>query len=100
MEIKFFRPGYSGGLCFPRDTRALKLFVDKNNISSKLLAATTEYNKDHILFQTKQLINNNPEKTEFIITDICFKENSKIPIIEESAKLKIAENLVKLVRKL
>ena len=30
---KYFRPGYSfGGPCFPRDTRALALFVDQNNI--------------------------------------------------------------------
>ena len=32
---------------------------------------------------------------EYIIENVCYKENSKIPIIEESAKLKIAETLVK-----
>jgi hypothetical protein len=30
-----------------------------------------------------------------MIDNVCYKENSKIPIIEESAKLKIAELLVK-----
>ena len=33
---KYFRPGYSfGGPCFPRDTRALALFVDQNNINNE-----------------------------------------------------------------
>ena len=35
---KYFRPGYSfGGPCFPRDTEALKQFVDKTNINSNIL---------------------------------------------------------------
>ena len=31
----------------------------------------------------------------FTFMDVCYKEGSKIPIIEESARLKIAERLVK-----
>jgi UDPglucose 6-dehydrogenase len=97
---KYFRPGYSfGGPCFPRDTVALKQFVDKMEINSDLLTATTKYNKEHIKFQTEQLLRKNPDKIEFEFTDICYKENSKIPIIEESAKLKIAENIVKMGKK-
>ena len=54
---KYFRPGYSfGGPCFPRDTVALKQFVDKMEINSDLLTATTRYNKEHIKFQTEQLL--------------------------------------------
>ena len=34
------------------------------------------------------------DKTAYTIENICYKENSKIPIIEESAKLKIAKRLV------
>ena len=30
---------------------------------------------------------------EYVIRDVCFKENSKVPIIEESAKLKVAKCL-------
>ena len=48
-------------------------------------------------FQTNKLLEKGKE--EYIIEDICYKEGSKIPIIEESAKLKIARNLVKAGKK-
>jgi len=90
---KYFRPGYSfGGPCFPRDTRALALFVDQNNINNELLLSTTKYNRLHSEFLTQKLLTENKE--EYIIENICYKENSKIPIIEESAKLRIAKRLV------
>jgi UDPglucose 6-dehydrogenase len=89
---KYFRPGYSfGGPCFPRDTKALKQFVDKTNINSDILIATTKMNNEHVLFQAKQLLDKNLD--EYTIENICYKEDSKIPIIEESAKLKIAHVL-------
>ena len=90
---KYFRPGYSfGGPCFPRDTRALALFVDQNNINNELLLSTTKYNQLHSDFLTQKLLDENRE--EYVIENICYKENSKIPIIEESAKLQIAKKLV------
>lgn len=89
---KYFRPGYSfGGPCFPRDTKALALFVEQSKINNEILLATTKYNNEHINFQTKQMLSEN--KNEYLIENICYKENSKIPIIEESAKLKIAHKL-------
>jgi len=95
---KYFNPGYSfGGPCFPRDTKALKQVIDSVNINSDLLGATTTYNEEHSLFQTNQLLKEGKE--EYVIEDICYKEGSKIPIIEESAKLKIAKNLVKAGKK-
>lgn len=95
---KYFNPGYSfGGPCFPRDTKALKQIVDSVNLNSDLLVATTKYNEEHSMFLTNQLLENGKE--EYIIEDICYKEGSKIPIIEESAKLKIARNLVKAGKK-
>ena len=95
---KYFNPGYSfGGPCFPRDTKALKQIVNSVSINSDLLVATTKYNEEHSMFQTNQLLEQGKE--EYIIEDICFKEGSKIPIIEESAKLKIARNLVKAGKK-
>jgi len=91
---KYFRAGYSfGGPCFPRDTKALKLIMEQNCINNDLLAATTKYNDFHILFQTKQLLDEN--KSEYVFENVCYKENTGIPIIEESAKLKIAKELVK-----
>jgi nucleotide sugar dehydrogenase len=90
---KYFRPGYSfGGPCFPRDTRALALFVDQNNINNELLLSTSKYNKLHSDFLTQKLLHENKE--EYLIENVCYKEDSKIPIIEESAKLQIAKKLV------
>lgn len=90
---KYFRPGYSfGGPCFPRDTRALALFVDQNNINNELLLSTTKYNNLHSDFLCKKLLDEN--KDEYVIENVCYKEDSKIPIIEESAKLQIAKKLV------
>lgn len=111
IGTKYFRSGTSfGGPCFPRDTRALKQLMDQNGIQSNLLQATTEYNNQHILFQSQQLLSDDKTISEnmaqlltcdttndsnYIFSNVCYKDNSKIPIIEESAKLKIAELLVK-----
>lgn len=95
---KYFRPGFSfGGPCFPRDTKALKQLMDQNGIVSTLLAATTEYNEEHVKFQANQILSNaesQGEQISFVFEGVCYKENSKIPLIEESAKLKIA-NIIK-----
>tara|TARA_B100000787_G_scaffold170215_1_gene164882 strand:- start:2615 stop:3718 length:1104 start_codon:yes stop_codon:yes gene_type:complete len=96
---KYFRPGYSfGGPCFPRDTRALALFVDQNNINNELLLSTTKYNNLHSDFLTQKLLDENKE--EYVIENVCYKEDSKIPIIEESAKLQIAKKLLKKGKKI
>ena len=88
----YFKPGYSfGGPCFPRDTLALKLFVDQCNVNSGLLYSTTDYNNYHVWFQAKQLLDEDLD--EYVFENVCFKEDSKVPIIEESAKLKIAKFL-------
>jgi UDPglucose 6-dehydrogenase len=87
---KYFRPGNSyGGPCFPRDTKALKQLMDQNEINSCLLDSTTKYNEEHIVFQSNQLLKKN--KDVYVFENVCYKENSKIPLIEESAKLKIAK---------
>lgn len=90
IGTKYFKPGYSfGGPCFPRDTKALKLLMDQHGIQSNILKATTEYNETHIEVQAKQMLESNKDDI-IVIENVCYKENSKIPIIEESAKLKIA----------
>lgn len=93
IGTKYFKPGYSfGGPCFPRDTVALKMFVEQSGINTELLESTTKYNQEHIKFHTQQLLRQN--KDVYIIENICYKEDSKVFIIEESAKLKIAKLLV------
>jgi len=87
---KYFRPGYSyGGPCFPRDTKALKQLMDQNEINSSLLDSTTKYNEEHIIFQANQMLKEN--KDVYLFENVCYKENTKIPLIEESPKLKIAK---------
>jgi len=89
----YFKPGNSfGGPCFPRDTKALKQLMDQNNINSDLLTATTVYNEEHIKYQVFKHYTNILDK-KIIIEDVCYKENTSLPIIEESAKLKIAKQL-------
>ena len=90
---KYFNAGYSyGGPCFPRDTKALVKLLNKNNICDDILLGTNNYNEYHVEFQTLQLLKQN--KQIYIIENVSYKEKTKIPIIEESAKLKIAKNLV------
>lgn len=91
---KYFRPGYSyGGPCFPRDTKAMEQLLRQNAIDAGILSATTAYNQSHIQFQVDQLYKEN--LGEYVFENVCYKENSRIPLIEESAKLKIAKWLVK-----
>jgi UDPglucose 6-dehydrogenase len=91
---KYFRPGYSfGGPCFPRDTKALKQLMDRHQINSQLLESTTKYNDEHVRFQANQLLQQKLDV--YIFEGVCYKENSLIPLIEESAKLKIAAIIVK-----
>lgn len=87
---KYFNPGYSfGGPCFPRDTKALKQCLDIQNINTDILNATTLYNELHVKHMSDMLLAE--KQTEYVFTNVCYKENSSIPIIEESAKLKIAK---------
>ena len=91
---KYSLPDYSyGGPCFPRDTKALSQFLESINIDPLIPLATHELNQNHIKFQAEQLFSKN--LNEYIFEDICYKKNSNIPIIEESAKLKIAQILAK-----
>jgi UDPglucose 6-dehydrogenase len=114
---KYFQPGLSfGGPCFPRDTRALKQLMDQHNVPSAILQGTTEYNHYHNDQYAHHLATDVPQNPSILsivgctthvkddeiyykITDVCYKPNTHIPIIEESAKLKIAENLVKKYKK-
>jgi nucleotide sugar dehydrogenase len=92
INTKYFKPGYSfGGPCFPRDTKAMKLLLNNNHIPSDILDGTIISNEEHVFFQTHELLKE--KLNEYTIENVCYKENSSIPIIDESAKLKIAKNL-------
>lgn len=91
---KYFNYGYSyGGPCFSRDNHALSKCCSEVNLNASIPIATSISNQEHIQFQATQLLKEN--KDEYIFTDICYRPGSKIPIIDCSAKLKIAEILVR-----
>ena len=54
-----------------------------------------DYGKDPLLVQYVDMNNVKAKPDVYIFTNVCYKDNSKIPIIEESAKLKIAEYVAK-----
>jgi UDPglucose 6-dehydrogenase len=90
---KYFTPGYSfGGPCFPRDSRALAKFIESENIFCQLPKAVDAHNDAHVEEQARILLDEDLDEYKF--EGICYKENSQVPIIEESAKLKIAKYLV------
>jgi UDPglucose 6-dehydrogenase len=92
---KYLKPGYSfGGPCFPRDTHALGMFIEQSGLNACITKATHEYNDYHVEVQAEQLLEENLDQYEFI--DVVYKENTEVPIIEESAKLKIAEYIAKM----
>ena len=93
IGTRYFNPGNSyGGPCFPRDTLALKQLLEQNLVYSDLLKATHLYNQIHTEIIVNSLLKQNLD--EYVIQNLCYKDNCKVPIIEESANLKIAKLLV------
>lgn len=94
IGTEYFKPGFSfGGPCFPRDTCALSKAILNSGINTDLLLATTKYNEFHVYFQSYQLYKKYCNNNDITLEDVCYKPNSNIDIIEESAQLKIASLL-------
>jgi len=75
----------------------LRIVLEKRGICSDILKATKKYNEEHVKIQAKQIfLNEITTPREYTIEDICYKDNSVVPIIEESAKLKIGMELLKM----
>jgi UDPglucose 6-dehydrogenase len=90
---KYLKTGYGfGGPCFPRDNRALGSYIKDVGIEPLIPKATDQSNILHKNFQVKQILKENKEKT-YKIYGACYKENSKVPIIEESQKIEIGKEL-------
>jgi nucleotide sugar dehydrogenase len=91
---KYLKPGYAyGGPCFPRDNRALGGYIKKMGLEPLIPEATDRSNKLHNDFQAQQLLDSKVDK--HIVDGAGYKEPCTVAIIEESAKLKIAEKLAK-----
>ena len=90
---KYFKGGYSyGGPCFPRDTKALSQYINSEGINSVLIDATHQFNEYHSDLQFRQMKRKYSD-FQITFTDVTYKNNCKVPIIEESPKLKIAEKM-------
>ena len=91
---KYLMPGFSfAGPCFPRDNRALGGYIQKMGIEPLIPIATDRLNKLHTEFQIQQIIDR--KFTNVVIIGAGYKDKCSVPIIEESAKLKIGEELAK-----
>ena len=86
---KCLRPGYGfGGPCFPRDNRALGKYMEAMGIATCIPRATDDYNNFHADFMAKAHIAE--DKEEYVFTDVAYKPNCAINMIEESQPLRVA----------
>ena len=91
---KYLMPGYGfGGPCFPRDNRALGGYIQRMGIDPLIPIATDTLNTLHTKFQTQKILDKKIDTV--IIIGVGYKEKCSVAIIEESAKLKIGEELVR-----
>lgn len=91
---KCLRPGYGfGGPCFPRDNRALGAHASKIGVNPIICRATDDYNDYHASLMADYLFSCATGKRVFTFTDVAYKPNCAVPIIEESQKLKVASIL-------
>jgi len=85
--------GY-GGPCFPRDNRAFASFAKDNNYDALLAKTTDKVNNLQIEILTKKVMSNIKNNNETVsILGLAYKPDT--PVIEESASIKLIENLLK-----
>ena len=82
---KYLRAGYGyGGPCFPRDNRALAGYAETVGVDAMMSRAADDYNRYHTERQALHT-----DMTTF--RGVAYKPDCPVPIIEESAKLRVAE---------
>jgi hypothetical protein len=69
----------------------MQQYIETLSIEATLLEAAEKYNELHVIYQTDQLLKDNLQS--YIFEKVAYKDNCRVPIIEESAKLKIAKRL-------
>lgn len=88
----YLRPGYGfGGPCFPRDNRALGTYAEQLGVEPIIPQASDYSNKFHAQWMIQQFLNEN--RSEYVFTEVTYKDNCPVPIIEESQKLVVAAGL-------
>jgi UDPglucose 6-dehydrogenase len=92
----FLKGGLSyGGPCFPRDNRAFTAFAKKHGVAAPLAMATDEVNQYQIRRLVKLILKaetGDDKKKKIAVLGLSYKPNT--PVIEESAGIKIAEELL------
>ena len=95
---KCILPGYGfGGPCFPRDNRALGTYAKMVGVDALICDATDAYNTLHADIMAKSLLDQGLD--EYKISDVAYKPNCPVDIIEESQPLEIAKRLVRAGKK-
>lgn len=81
---KCFKYGWGyGGPCFPRDNRALSTYLREVGSYDYIPNASHESNERHAVEQAKHY-------KDSTMTNVCYKDDCKVPVIEESHKVKTA----------
>ena len=97
---KCLMPGWGyGGVCFPRDNGILIDYAKELNIPSSIPEVAHSYNEYHAEFLANRFMKVNGENEIFVFSDVAFKPNSPIPMIDESHKLKVAKIIANQGRK-
>ena len=83
IGLKYIRPGYGfGGPCFPRDNRALGNYIRSVGLEPLIPSSTDESNKQHARVMADAFLEQGLDVYKF--SDVCYKSNCPVPIIEES----------------
>lgn len=85
-----------GGMCFPRDNRCLGYYAKSKGIPPSIPEATDDSNNFHANYQIQNIKNKLLEQNlkKIIFTDVKYKPDCPVPIIEESQALCVANGLV------
>ncbi len=81
-----------GGPCFPRDNKAFVNFARKFGHEAKLAEATDEVNEYQIHHLKDLVLKHLPDDRKASILGLAYKPNT--PVIEESAAIKLIEELL------
>ena len=82
-----------GGPCFPRDNKMFGIFCEENGVYPHISYATDKSNQTHLINQVNEYVKNHDKDEILILKSVTYKPNTDI--IEESQKLKFAEELVR-----
>jgi UDPglucose 6-dehydrogenase len=93
---KYLKYGLAyGGECLPRDALALSLAIKKKGLNPLISIASHEYNRFHSNLLSQDLMKDLQKKKtdKYTFEGINFREDTDVPIITESPRLIMADNL-------